>query len=150
MFVYMLTVCSGNRAASPSLESAAESGLWDLITHGCHQQHSFGVEQSRVRAPVITGWVCGRPDCSSSTVLPAKGSSAWPSWGCVQPCIIPLTISRCIMSQHGQIPGLKCTQLQSGCEANSLAVVELSGHNMFECFSVKIQKCVCLFPPFPC
>lgn len=41
-------------------------------------------------------------------ILWAKGSSAWPSWGSAQPCIITL-ISRGTMSQHAQIPGLKCT-----------------------------------------
>lgn len=40
--------------------------------------------------------------------------------------------------------------LDSSLVVNQTAVVELSGHNTFECFSVKIQKCVCLFPPFPC
>lgn len=146
MFVYMLTVCSGNRAASPSLESAAESGLWDLITHGCHQQHSLsGAVKSPSSCDHRLGLWAARLLILNGALSQGQLCLAF----MVQPCIITLTTSRCVMSQHGQIPGLKCTQLQPGCEPNSLTEVELSCHNPFERFSVKIQKCVCLFPPFP-
>lgn len=96
--VWLLTVCPGNRATSPFLESTAESGLGYLISRGRHQQHSLWM--STVRAPAIADSVCGQPDFSSSVALWAKGSSAWPSWGCAQPCIIALISCQPWVSTH--------------------------------------------------